>query len=377
MITEKSTQTERGQALVIMALGMIVLLIVVGVAVDGGTVFMERRHAQNAADAAALSGTRMLARAVCNEDGADDAAILAEILKIVASNNVNLGEDAENGVRADYVDKDLAVLGAVGGGSIPVGSTGVSTTVDIKRKTYFLSLAGIDTSGASAHALAMTGPPLMAGGMRPFGVPYDMVSQMDPGDWFSISFKSDGGEITWSDAITPSQHRGWMNMGYVWNAGELPASFPRAIDESANAAILKEWMENGWHGGTLYPDNLWRLGAHDGDFIHAKPGTNSSAVCAAPPDLIFPIPIYDMIPDCPTEIDTDRPSCPTQGSSYAYHIVGIASVRITGCSQGGGQIDLELARAIFGEGMPDIGGQTGFGEARACETHTQVVTLWE
>jgi hypothetical protein len=377
MITEKSTQTERGQALVIMALGMIVLLIVVGVAVDGGTVFMERRHAQNAADAAALSGTRMLARAVCNEDGADDAAILAEILKIVASNNVNLGEDAENGVRADYVDKDLAVLGAVGGGSIPVGSTGVSTTVDIKRKTYFLSLAGIDTSGASAHALAMTGPPLMAGGMRPFGVPYDMVSQMDPGDWFSISFKSDGGEITWSDAITPSQHRGWMNMGYVWNAGELPASFPRAIDESANAAILKEWMENGWHGGALYPDNLWRLGAHDGDYIHAKPGTNSSAVCAAPEDLIFPIPIYDMIPDCPTEIDTDKPSCPTQGSSYAYHIVGIASVQITGCSQGGGQIDLELATAIFGEGMPDIGEQTGFGEARACETHTQVVTLWE
>ncbi len=377
MITEKSQQTERGQALVIMAIGLIVLLIVVGLVVDGGTIFMERRHAQNAADAAALSGTRMLARAVCSQDGADDAAILDAIRQIVTSNQVNIEEGSDSNVNAQYVDHTSAAVGTVGSGSIPVGSTGISATVNIRRKTYFLTLAGIHEAGASAHALAMTGPPLAAGGMRPFGVPLEIVTQLDSGDWFQISFKHDGGEVTWSGTITPSQHRGWMNMGYIWNAGELPDGFPRAIDESANANILREWMENGWDGGVLYPDNLWSLGARDGDFIHAKPGTNSTAVCAAPEDLIFPIPIYDALPDCPTEIDTDRPSCPTQGSNYVYHIVGIASVQVADCSQGSGTLTLELADAIIGEGMPDLGENTGFGEARACETHTQVVTLWK
>ena len=164
-------------------------------------------------------------------------------------------------------------------------------------------------------------------------------------------------------------------MGYVWNAGE-DSNFPRALDQSANANIIREWMQNGWTG-TIYPDAYWSDGARDGDFIHAKPGTNSSAVCAAPLNTPFPIPIYDTVPDCPTEVPTAKPTCPHQGSSYVYHIVGIATVKVTDCDQGGGEISLELINMVLGEGMPSVGGETGYGEEHSCASHTQAVTLWE
>ena len=58
MNMEKSIQTERGQVLVIMVFGIILMLIVAGLAIDGGTLFTETRHAQNAADATALAIVR-------------------------------------------------------------------------------------------------------------------------------------------------------------------------------------------------------------------------------------------------------------------------------------------------------------------------------
>src|ERR1051325_1493164 len=48
--------TERGQALILIALAAIGLFAMTGLAVDGSAKFSDRRHAQNAADAAALAG---------------------------------------------------------------------------------------------------------------------------------------------------------------------------------------------------------------------------------------------------------------------------------------------------------------------------------
>src|ERR1051326_344389 len=48
--------TERGQALILIALAAIGLFAMTGLAIDGSAKFSDRRHAQNAADAAALAG---------------------------------------------------------------------------------------------------------------------------------------------------------------------------------------------------------------------------------------------------------------------------------------------------------------------------------
>src|SRR5512134_3850707 len=51
--------SERGQALILIALALVGLLGMAGLAVDGGNVFNDRRKAQNAADAAALASAYM------------------------------------------------------------------------------------------------------------------------------------------------------------------------------------------------------------------------------------------------------------------------------------------------------------------------------
>jgi Tfp pilus assembly protein PilX len=52
---KQKTISERGQALIVMALAAIGLFAIVGLAIDGSAKFSDRRHAQNAADSAALA----------------------------------------------------------------------------------------------------------------------------------------------------------------------------------------------------------------------------------------------------------------------------------------------------------------------------------
>jgi Flp pilus assembly protein TadG len=54
--------TQRGQALILIALAGIALFGIAGLAIDGSAKFSDRRHAQNAADTAALAGALALAR---------------------------------------------------------------------------------------------------------------------------------------------------------------------------------------------------------------------------------------------------------------------------------------------------------------------------
>src|SRR5215510_16284807 len=49
------TKSERGQALIIIAIALVVLGGLMALVVDGGNVFLDRRNAQNAADSAALA----------------------------------------------------------------------------------------------------------------------------------------------------------------------------------------------------------------------------------------------------------------------------------------------------------------------------------
>jgi hypothetical protein len=55
-----TNHTQRGQALVLIALAMIAMLAMLALVLDGGNTFMNRRAMQNAADAGALAGARQL-----------------------------------------------------------------------------------------------------------------------------------------------------------------------------------------------------------------------------------------------------------------------------------------------------------------------------
>src|SRR6476619_7459670 len=78
---------ERGQALIMVALAVVGLFGFTALAIDGSRVFSDRRHAQNAADTAALAAALSKVRADPPETG-DTVAVAAGLAR-AASNGFN------------------------------------------------------------------------------------------------------------------------------------------------------------------------------------------------------------------------------------------------------------------------------------------------
>jgi uncharacterized membrane protein len=86
--------SEKGQAIVMVAFAVIGLVAFVALAIDGGRVFSDKRHAQNAADSAALAVALALTRA---PTGQADAVYLA-IAEAAAEESAAINGYDDNGV---------------------------------------------------------------------------------------------------------------------------------------------------------------------------------------------------------------------------------------------------------------------------------------
>lgn len=148
----RSTAEPRGQVLVIVALGIIVLLGIAGIAVDLGRLMAERRHMQTAADAAALAACQSL------KDGAvaDTAAATARA-RSVASVNLEGSPSGTTGIMADpgryedqdgsgFLDADELVSGVV------VSSTSVRVAISGDVETTLARVVGVPSLGVGARA---------------------------------------------------------------------------------------------------------------------------------------------------------------------------------------------------------------------------------
>ena len=150
MPRETSGGRPRGQVLVLVALAMTTLLLGTAIVVDGGNAFAQQRRSQNASDATAEAGATQLARmlsGVTITDAQVDAAITAS----AAANGLT------SVVSKEYTDRLGAVLGPVGGGSIPAGTQGVKVVGSLDFDTYLAGLTGMNTWTATTDATAITG----------------------------------------------------------------------------------------------------------------------------------------------------------------------------------------------------------------------------
>jgi hypothetical protein len=143
-----SSLAQRGQAVVVLAVAITVLLGAAGLTVDGGMTFVHRRQLQNAADAGALDGTSILARhfnAVC----AWEATARQNAIDAALANGVNQPSQVTVG------------LTDINGTATPVCSgaltKGVSVQVRQSYATYFARLLGVDLSNVSADGVARFG----------------------------------------------------------------------------------------------------------------------------------------------------------------------------------------------------------------------------
>ncbi len=135
---------EKGQIIVILALAMVGLLAVVGLATDVGILFMERAHLERATDAAALAGVVRLA------ETNDLAQANVRGMQLLAANTIVL----DSPVDCDSVNWDVHdYCGHSSPGTIPSSiAYHVETRWDVE--TYFMKVLSIQfvTIGARATA---------------------------------------------------------------------------------------------------------------------------------------------------------------------------------------------------------------------------------
>ncbi len=154
-------KNERGQILALFAISATVIILLVGLVIDGGNALSQRRVSQNTSDFAALAGARIVAQWIGNDaTNGTDANVKAAINTTVAAN----GGDAIVFGSPDgptYVDANGAVTGFVGAGVAgappPANTVGVRVSSSKSFGTYFLGIVGWNQMTASSTATARGG----------------------------------------------------------------------------------------------------------------------------------------------------------------------------------------------------------------------------
>ena len=144
-------RARRGQTLVIFALAQLVLLSALGLAIDGGVLFMQRRAMQNAADAASLAGATAISQNLT------DTAVRAAVLAAAARNGVT---DASRVtchlITNNYPAGTIAECSATGTAmsGLATAFTGVQVRVTERHPTFVLRAVGTPEAGTAALAAA-------------------------------------------------------------------------------------------------------------------------------------------------------------------------------------------------------------------------------
>jgi Flp pilus assembly protein TadG len=178
---------ERGQVLVILALALVAIVAAVGLVIDGGFAFAQRRAEQNAADFAALAG----ANALLNGRDATAAALAAA---------------QENGY-------------AHGVGGTSVGVTVTSTTVKVDltapHANYFAGVVGQPTWQISVTATALTGVPTRFMGVAPFVLRQDAFDPISGLPYLTYTVPYDFTKTQGQNSDYPQLvfNMAWTNLG--------------------------------------------------------------------------------------------------------------------------------------------------------------------
>lgn len=182
-------RAERGQILVIFVVALVAIIAGVGLVIDGGFAFAQRRGEQNAADLGAFAG----ANALLNGANPTAAARAA-----AAANGYNHGS---------------------GGVTVNVGVTSTTVKVDITapHANYFAGVVGQPTWDVSVTATALAGIPKNFSGVAPFILSQEIFDP-DTGLPFSpytvtsgVDFEKTTGQG--SDTPLTTFNLAWTNLG--------------------------------------------------------------------------------------------------------------------------------------------------------------------
>jgi hypothetical protein len=154
---------EPAQVIALFAIALLAMLAMVGVVVDGGTLYLQRRTAQNAADAAALAGARALQQASQQSSVPTSVDVATQICTYAGYNAFGSSSTTTPAPTAYYINGSGTSLGPVhacpgGADVIPSGTAGIHVDVSIgPYDTYLVGIVGLRQLQAQASATAQVG----------------------------------------------------------------------------------------------------------------------------------------------------------------------------------------------------------------------------
>jgi Flp pilus assembly protein TadG len=255
MLPPKSRDNERGQILVIVAGGIITLLLLAGLVLDGGVAFLNQRDGQNAADTASMAGARLIA------EHYTDATVTYTAGDIYAGVNATV---VANGCGvsgtpcvwdADFVNTSYASIGDVtnSGAGIPAGAVGVRVNVNRQPGTFLARLAQIESWDISTHAIAVGVQPASAppGQLLPIALKQNTGDPYVPGQVYDLTDGKDipggFGYISWDGSNDPNSLADSIctpdNPSFA-----MPTTFPGDPGKSNSSGVracLDQWISSG------------------------------------------------------------------------------------------------------------------------------------
>lgn len=153
-------QAERGQILALFTIALVAIVAMVGLVIDGGDAFLQRRQMQNVADAAAMAAGYSFA-VTANEATAEAAGVAN-----AATNGYSV---AANGATVS-VDVTPAVNGS-----------NIVATVSRPHRNWFAGVVGMPWWDVTVTASVVTGVPNGVYGLMPIIVNEDAFTSLAPG----------------------------------------------------------------------------------------------------------------------------------------------------------------------------------------------------
>jgi hypothetical protein len=175
---DKKLRSQKGQALVLIAVGMVALIAMTGLAIDGGNVFSDRRHAQNAADTAALSAALLK---VTNQPWYQAALDLASI-----------NAYPNDGVKSTVTAQIPPGLGCNGQNGPYAGNNDyVQVIIHSSVDTFFAQVIGINQMHNCVEAIAQATPSVR----KPWASGNSIAAMACHGKWI-LNFTGSSNTIT-------------------------------------------------------------------------------------------------------------------------------------------------------------------------------------
>jgi Flp pilus assembly protein TadG len=224
------TSRERGQILVLFALSLVAIIGMVGLVLDSGGAFAQRRSQQNAADVAALAAANDL---IANQGDADWVGTAEAIAE---ANGYKDGENGASVVVTCVNCPDQALDEAV---------AGVQVTVNITapHRNNFSSIFGMPTWDVSTTATSKTGWANTAHAPGPFIVSEDAFNE--GGDPIHCVDDTDTCDLEHADDDTPQvwTEFTWTDFGYDLPGAPCPPDGEPFEMGNVNDSDLQDYMD--------------------------------------------------------------------------------------------------------------------------------------